>query len=303
MSSLAPSPVKVDRDAVAHEPRAGRELEGAVDRVFAERRQPVWRGGFAVPSGEHFTCVTWAPSPSATSAQRLAWPARRPAAPRGLSMMVARASRPTSMTLRVVTAAGLPAGAGKDQHAPACRARRPRRCAARRRRVMKAVLSAMHGSLAGAGLRREQSRQLVVARLGERSPQRLDLALRVLLRAALDGRCKRRRRTRCAGVERQPVRPSAVSICAADSRRRLADGGRQRLLQPLAQVGVLPLLDAPMRQAERRERADRRLARLADRAAARQLRGHRLEALGERLLGLGSCYSHVHLAPPARLVA
>ena len=63
---------------------------------------------------------------------------------------------------------------------------------------------------------------------------------------------------------------------------------RQRLLQRVTQVGVFPLLDAPVRQAERR-RTRRSPPRARPRPQRRpgSLRRGSVELLGERLLGLG----------------
>ena len=158
--------------------------------------------------------------------------------------------------------------------------------------VMNAVLSAITASWPVA-LSRAYADCGAVSRL-QRRRQRRDLQPR----GSAQGRKLRRMQPvdehHAVGVERGQLFQRRIDL----GRRRLgrvADGRGERLLQRAAQVGPLPLLDAPVRQAERREGADGRLARLRHGASARQLRGDSLEAVGERLLHLGPCQCHGHV--------
>jgi hypothetical protein len=66
--------------------------------------------------------------------------------------------------------------------------------------------------------------------------------------------------------------------------RRGRRGGGRRIAHEGAQVRVLPVLDAPVRQAARQECVERRGARLAQGIVGRERR----EVADERFLGLGA---------------
>ncbi len=100
------------------------------------------------------------------------------------------------------------------------------------------------------------------------------------------------------GGER-PERRRRASDCV--TRGALRDGSGSAFLYQVAQIGVFPRLDAPMRQAERAEAADRVEAHGAHVRATRQLRRRR-ERLAEALLRLRLQYRYVHLAPPRRRI-
>ena len=97
---------------------------------------------------------------------------------------------------------------------------------------------------------------------------------------------RRRRRRRCASTRVLAApRPAAAPPSAG------------------AQVGVLPLLDAPVRQAQRPKRADRLAAQPRARRAARQLARSNASrtARRQRLLGLGLHHLHASSDAPSPL--
>ena len=97
------------------------------------------------------------------------------------------------------------------------------------------------------------------------------------------------------GIELGEPLKGGVDLRVRGRRAHGADRNGQGVLERRSQVGVLPGLEPPMRQAERRKGSDRRPARRRHAGAARQLSRGRLEVLGEPLLGLRPSYGHCHL--------
>ena len=163
-------------------------------------------------------------------------------------MTVARAPSPILRLLRVVTRRGsLPARTKTSSSGLASLRSLPMRISAPS--VTKAVLSAITASWPG----RSADRCIAGGPAERERPS--GPTSRPFSAPAVEssGRCAPlTNTTRWASSAARPS--SAASISAGRHRRRIADRRRQRLLQRRAQVGVLPLLDAPMRQAERRRR-------------------------------------------------
>ena len=97
-------------------------------------------------------------------------------------------------------------------------------------------------------------------------------------------------------------RSECCAHAGARYRRLIAGAQRQRLLQRVAQIGIFPCLNAPVRQTQRPKTSDRRIAHLARLSTAGELILHRRKVLGERLLHLGLQHSYVHRTPPQRHV-
>ena len=103
------------------------------------------------------------------------------------------------------------------------------------------------------------------------------------------------------GIERRKRPKRRVDRLARDRCSR-AKCGRQSFAQPLTQIGILPFLDAPMRQTTRLEDADGLLAQVLHPARSGQMGCHRLELLAERCLGFGFHNRYIHLDAPAALL-
>ncbi len=93
-----------------------------------------------------------------------------------------------------------------------------------------------------------------------------------------------------AGKRRRDSRLGGGAIGA----QRLAGRDRKGVLERPAQVRVLPRLEAPMGEAQRRERADRLAPHLLQPRPAGQAALVRRKLLGERGLGLRSQHLHGH---------
>ena len=82
--------------------------------------------------------------------------------------------------------------------------------------------------------------------------------------------------------------------CARKRRRIGCCGQRQHLAHQRAQIGVFPVLDPPVRQANARIGIERQPPLFGDLAGARQAVAREAERIAQRVSGIGFCQCNVH---------